>query len=422
MDRRTLMAGMLGTAAAASLWTAPSAFALGLPKDKIKRIRYYKTPTDAAGRPNIHQPTFNQSTNVVTIETEGGLIGIGEGGEPSTMEQCAGLLIGQDPFRAEHLWQRMFRGYFYPAGREKTHSLGGLDLALWDLKGKMLSLPVHEILGGAVRNFCECYNTAGIIPGVRQGMSIKERAQLTIAEGYRAFRMGAAEAPANGTYNTHERLNQLYEDCVQAREGVGKSGDWAVDFHQRFDLSDAIRGCNLIQDLTPYFVEDPVRAEAFLEDIPILRRKVNVPLAAGEEWGNRWDFNKLVENHDLDYVRATLPNVGGITEMMKIAAICETHFVGIVPHFTGPVATAALVNCLSTYSGPVLMEYNYQGRTLPHLPVCLDFKEGKLYPNERPGLGVELNMKALTQVTEITQPVTARAQTYFRPDGSITNW
>jgi L-alanine-DL-glutamate epimerase-like enolase superfamily enzyme len=257
---------------------------------------------------------------------------------------------------------------------------------------------------------------------MRRGMSIKERAQLTVAAGYRAFRMGAADAPANGPFNTHERLNQLYEDCVQARDGVGKNGDWCVDFHQRFDLSDAIRGCNLIENLTPYFVEDPVRAEAFLEDIPILRRKVNVPLAAGEEWGNRWDFNKLVENHDIDYVRATLPNVGGITEMMKIAAICETHFVGIVPHFTGPVATAALVNCLSTYSGPVLMEYNYQGRTLPHLPVCLDFKDGKLYPNERPGLGVELNMKALTPVTEITQPVTARAQTYFRPDGSITNW
>jgi L-alanine-DL-glutamate epimerase-like enolase superfamily enzyme len=316
----------------------------------------------------------------------------------------------------------MSRAFFYPPGREKEDALGALDLALWDLKGKALSLPIHEILGGAVRNFCECYNTSGIIPGIQPGMSIKERAHLTVAAGYRAFRMGAAEAPANGTYNTHERVNQLYEDCVQAREGVGKNGDWAVDFHQRFDLSDSIRGCNLIQDLSPYFVEDPVRAEAFLEDIPILRRKVNVPIAAGEEWGNRWDFNKLVENHDLDYVRATLPNVGGITEMMKIAAICETHFVGIVPHFTGPVATAALVNCLSTYSGPVLMEYNYQGRTLPHLPVCLDFKEGKLYPNERPGLGVELDMKALTLVTEITQPVTARAQTFFRPDGSITNW
>jgi galactonate dehydratase len=412
MHRRAFLKSLAAASGSGLIATLPARGAL--PKTKITRVRAYAPPN-----PN---PLFNQSDLIVTIETDAGLTGIGEGGSKQMLEQCAGRLIGKDPQYIERLWQDMSRAFFYPAGREKEDALGALDLALWDLKGKTLSLPVHEILGGAVRNFCECYNTSGIIPGVRRGMSIKERAQLTIAAGYRAFRMGAAEAPANGPYNTHERLNQLYSDCVQARDGVGKNGDWAVDFHQRFDLSESIRGCNLIQDLSPYFVEDPVRAEAFLEDIPILRRKVNVPIAAGEEWGNRWDFNKLVENHDLDYVRATLPNVGGITEMMKIAAICETHFVGIVPHFTGPVATAALVNCLSTYSGPVLMEYNYQGRTLPHLPVCLDFKEGKLYPNERPGLGVELDMKALTPVTEITQPVTARAQTYFRPDGSITNW
>src|SRR6202171_3871105 len=168
----------------------------------------------------------------------------------------------------------------------------------------------------------------------------------------------------------------------------------------------------MIESLAPFFVEDTVRAEAALEDLPILLKKLNVPIAAGEEWGNRWDCNKMVEHHDIDYVRATLPNVGGITEMMKIAAICETHFVGIVPHFTGPISTAALVNSLGQIYGPVLMEYNYGGRTLPHLPVCLDFKNGKLYPNERPGLGVELDMKQLKQIAEITQPVTNRAQTY----------
>jgi L-alanine-DL-glutamate epimerase-like enolase superfamily enzyme len=381
---------------------------------KITRVRAYRPPN-----PN---PLFNQSDVVVTIETDAGITGVGEGGSKEMLEQSAGRLIGRDPQHIERLWQDMSRAFFYPAGREKEDAIGALDLALWDLKGKVLQLPVHQILGGAVRNYCECYNTAGLIPGVKAGMSIRERAQLTIAAGYRAFRMGAADTPANTTYNTHERLNQLYEDCDQAREGVGKNGDWAVDFHQRFDLTEAVRGCELIQNLAPYFVEDPVRTEAFLEDIPLLRRKVSVPIAAGEEWGNRWDFNKLVENHDLDYVRATLPNVGGITEMLKIAAICETHFVGIIPHFTGPIATAALVNTLSTFSGPVLMEYNFQGRVLPHLPVCLDFKDGKLYPNERPGLGVELDMKQLTQMAEITEPVTARAQTYFRPDGSITNW
>jgi galactonate dehydratase len=99
-----------------------------------------------------------------------------------------------------------------------------------------------------------------------------------------------------------------------------------------------------------------------------------VPIAAGEEWGWRWDFNKLVENHDIDFNRCTLPNVGGITEYLKIMAMCETHAVGMVPHFTGPVATAALVHCLSTYPGTVLFEYNYGDRKIPYLPDYTDFK------------------------------------------------
>jgi L-alanine-DL-glutamate epimerase-like enolase superfamily enzyme len=411
MNRRTFLrisgASALGLAASRTIYAT-------LPKIKITRIRVYEPPNPT--------PLFNQSDLVVTIETDAGITGIGEGGSKDTLQQSAGRLIGRDPQFIERLWQDMSRAYFYPPGREKQDAIGALDLALWDIKGKAQNMPVHQVLGGMVRDHCECYNTAGIIPGVEPGMSLKERARLTIAAGYRAFRMGAADRPINTTYNTHERVNQLYEDCVQVREGVGKNGDWAVDFHQRFDLSDAIRGCDLIQQLAPYFVEDPVRAEAFNEDLPLLRSKVNVPLAAGEEWGNRWDFNKLVENHTIDYVRATLPNVGGITEMMKIAAICETHFVGMVPHFTGPIATAALVNSLGTFSGPLLMEYNFQGKTLPHVPVCLDFKDGKLFPNDRPGLGVELDMHYLKLIAEYTQPATARAQTYFRPDGSITNW
>jgi len=412
ITRRTILKAV---GSAASLGLARTSLAYrAIPAMKITRVRAYTPP-----EPN---PLFNQSDHVITIETDAGITGIGEGGSKEMLEQCAGRLIGRDPQFIERLWQDMSRAFFYPPGREKEDALGALDLALWDIKGKVQGVPVHQLVGGMVRNYCECYNTGGTIPGIQPGMSIKERAQLTIAAGYRAFRMGAADAPANTTYNTHERLNQLYRDCVQARDGVGTNGDWAVDFHQRFDLSEAVRGCDLIKDLAPFFVEDAVRAEAFAEDLPILRQKVDVPLAAGEEWGNRWDFNKLVENHSIDYVRATLPNVGGITEMMKVAALCETHFVGIVPHFTGPIATAALVNSLGTFSGPLLMEYNFQGKTLPHLPVCLDFKDGKLFPNSRPGLGVELDMKQLKLVTEITQPVTSRAQTYFRPDGSITNW
>jgi galactonate dehydratase len=413
MKRREFLKSLAATTIATGVRTLP-AYAAPLPKMKITRVRAYLPP-----HPN---PLFNQSDVVVTIETDAGITGIGEGGVKDTLSQSAGRLIGRDPQYIERLWQDMNRAFFYPAGRERTDAIGALDLALWDIKGKVQGLPVHQLLGGMVRDHVECYNTAGKIPGITKETSLKDRARLTIEAGYRAFRFGASEAPANGTYNTRERITIMREQCAQVREGVGKNGDWCIDFHQRFDLPDAIRGCNSIEDLAPFFVEDPVRTEGFQQDLPILRSKVNVPLAAGEEWGNRWDFNKLVEDHSIDFCRATLPNVGGITEMMKIAALCETHFVGIVPHFTGPIATAALVNSLGTFSGPVLMEYNYQGSTLDYLPKCLDFKDGKLYPNDRPGLGVELDLKLLTQIAEITEPVIARAQTYFRPDGSITNW
>ena len=412
MNRRSFLK-TLSASLALTATASPFAFA-AMPRMKITRVRAYLPPN-----PN---PLFNQSDVVVTIETNAGITGVGEGGSKDTLSQSAGRLIGRDPQHIEQLWQDMNRSFFYPAGREKEDGIGALDLALWDIRGKVLKLPVHALLGGMVRNYCELYNTAGKIPGITATTPVKERAQATMAAGYKCFRFGAVDSPANGVFDTRERINHMAEQCQQARDGVGQDGNWCIDFHQRFDLPDAVRGIRAITPLAPFFVEDPVRTEYFQQDLPTIRQKVDVPIAAGEEWGNRWDFNTLVEHHDIDFLRATLPNVGGITEMVKIMALCETHSVGIVPHFTGPIATAALVNTLGTYSGPVLMEYNYQGAELKHLPQCLDFKNGKLYPNDRPGLGVELDPKYLTQIMEVTQPVTARAQTYFRTDGSITNW
>lgn len=412
MHRRTFLQSLSAFTLASSLGSR-LAFA-ALPKMKITRVRVYLPP-------NAGQLLY-QSDLVVTVETDAGVTGIGEGGSKDLLISSAGRLIGRDPQNIERLWQDMNRAYFYPAGRERTHAIGALDLALWDIKGKVLNLPVHQILGGLTRNYCECYNGGGGLPGITDSSPLKDRARATIEAGFRAFRTGPGNVPANGTFNASQQVTALRETGAQCREGVGKDGDWAIDFHQRFELTEAVRGCDLLNEFAPFFIEDPVRADAFLQDLPILRTKVATPIAAGEEWGNKWDFNSLVEHHDVDYIRATLPNVGGITEMVKIAALCETHFVGIIPHFTGPIATAALVNCLGTYSGPVLFEYAFDGRTIAHLAACFDFKKGKLYPNDRPGLGIELDMSKLQLIAEITEPITARAQTYFRPDGSITNW
>jgi galactonate dehydratase len=419
MNRRTFLKSM--AAASTAAFVGPQRALATLPPAKITRVRIYEPP-------NLNQ-LFNQSTMLCTVDTDAGLTGIGEGGSKDTLEQCAGSLIGKNPFQIETIWQTEYMEWFYPPGREKIHAVGALDLALWDIKGKALGLPVHQLLNGSVRNYMECYPTTGL-PGQGGGrggagrggaqMSWKDRAAAVIAAGYKAFRIDGGAGMTGNTFTVHERVRELAKICGEIREGVGDKGDWSIDFHQKFDFPDALRLCKLIEDYEPYLVEDPTRVEAFLEDIPKLRRMTTCPLAAGEEWGQRWDFNKLVENHDIDYVRATLPNVGGITEMLKILALCETHAIGIVPHFTGPVSTAALANCLAPYPYPVMFEFNYGERPIDYLPECLNFKQGKLYTNDRPGLGVTLEMKLVKQIGEVTTPI--HRQIYSRPDGSLTHW
>ena len=214
MNRRTFFKA-LSAAPAATLLSASDAKA-DLPKAKITRVRIYRPPN--------FNPLFNQSNMVVTVETDAGITGIGEGGSKDTLEQCAGSLIGKNPFHTQAIWQETYIAWFYPPGREKAHAMGALDLALWDIKGKALGVPVHELLGGTARDYCECYATGGARPpGVAPNapLSLKERARATMEAGYRAFRMAPAEAPIGGVYDTRSVIRQVAQDCREVREAVG---------------------------------------------------------------------------------------------------------------------------------------------------------------------------------------------------------
>ncbi len=372
---------------------------------KITRVRFYSASS---------RTMFNQSAHVCTVETDAGITGVGEGGSPDTIRQTAGLLIGEHPSRIEHLWQLMYRGYFYPPGREKIHAVGALDLALWDIKGKALDIPVHQLLGGPVRNHIECYSTG--FPG--KG-SLRDTARACMDAGFRAFR--TSTTGSGNQFNSRHSVRDTYKNCVEIRKGVGPDGDWAIDYHTRLDMPDAVRLSTLIEELEPYFCEDLIRSEN-PSVYKQLRSQVKVPIAVGEQFGDRWDINELMEQRLIDYSRVSLPNAGGITEYMKIAAIAETHYVGLIPHFTGPISTAALVHACSTFPGPVLMEMTGNGiKEIAHLPRCYDFKDGKLWPNERPGLGVELDTSGLELAVEVTEKHEG-APLNRRPDGSITNW
>ncbi len=408
MNRRQVLRSMtLAGFGLVSERFVPSLFA-ALKKMKITRVRFFHVPSS--------RPIFNQSGHIVTVETDQGITGIGEGGTRDSIEQLGGMLIGQDPTRIEHLWQMMYRGYFYPPGREKLHALGALDLALWDIKGKVLGLPVHELLGGLTRDHIECYST-----GFPNQGNIRDTARACVEAGFRAFRTSVADPGAEQSFDAQRMIRKTYEQCKQIREGVGPDRDWAIDYHTRLDQAEAVRLSGLLEELDPFFVEDLVRSEN-PGVYRVLRQQVKVPIAVGEQFGDRWDINELVEQHLIDYSRVTIPNVGGVTEFMKLAALCETHYVGLVPHFTGPVSTAALVHACGASSAPALMEMTGAGpRAEPHLPQHFDFKNGKLWPNVRPGLGVEFDPSKAQQVLEVTQ-LSRPIRLFQRPDGSITNW
>ncbi len=374
---------------------------------KITRIRIYQ--------PQKRNQHFNQSDMLVAVETDAGLTGIGEGGSPDTLAQCAAMLINEDASRIQHSWQLMYRGWFYPAGREKLHALGALDLALWDLKGKQLGVPLYELLGGLTRDHVECYSTGYPWQG-----SLAETARACVEAGFRAFRTAVADPP-DKVFDARRMVDQTAANCRLIAEAVAGHGEWSIDFHTRLDLADAVRLCGLIEPLNPLFVEDPLRSEN-PGALAALRTLVKTPIAVGEQFGDRWDSHELLEKHLVDYTRVTLPNVGGVTEWMKIAALCETHYVGMVPHFTGPVSLAALVHVLCALPVPAVCEIAGPAPKLPpHLKQAADFRAGKLWPNTRPGLGVEFDPAGAELVAEISEHH-APIPTYRRPDGSYTNW
>ncbi len=375
---------------------------------KITKISHYRDP-------EYLKPTFAQARDIVVVETNAGITGIGEGGSKEMIQNCAEMLIGEDPFRIEHLWQKVYRQYFYPSGRERLHAMGGLDMALWDIKGKYFKTPIYELLGGLTRNYLPCYST-----GFPDQGSVKETARACIDAGFYAYRVGTvSDGPV---FDSHKFLDENYRFYEQVREGVGEKGQWCTDFHTRFDTAEAVTMARMIEPLKPLFVEDLIRSEN--PSLPALRDRINVPIAVGEHFGDRWDINELIEENLIDHSRVTLPNVGGITEMKKIAALCETHYVGMIPHFTGPISTAALVHVLASSSGFVMTELTKDGPAeISYLnDDYLSFKNGKLYPNERPGLGIEFKPEKIELVNVITKGSAYDHPVFERGDGSITNW
>ena len=372
-------------------------------------------------------PVFNGARNnlFVIVDTDEGISGVGESGLSNrelavigAIEHFKPLLIGQDATRIEHIWQTLFRGGFFPANRVLCSAISAIDIALWDIQGKALGVPVYRLLGGLVRDKVVCYPHTQVAGESDDVDGLVENCRKAVAEGWRFVRWGL---PQHGdVLEPPQAIRTALKQLEAVRRALGDEIEICLDVHTRLDLSDAVRLCRASEPFRPFFMEDPLRAEN-PHLYRRLRQQTAVPLAAGEQFASKWEFRELIEDDLIDYCRVDLCIVGGLTEARKIAGWCETHAIKLATHNPlGPVSTAACLQLNLACSNVGVQEQPRRpGTSLTDVvPVQVDWQDGYLLPPTRPGLGVEFDREAARRSPfQMTEGPHLR-----RLDGALTNW
>ena len=368
--------------------------------------------------------TEGRNSLFVVVDTDEGIHGVGESGVGGRMQAIIGAvehlrpqLVGQDPFRIGHLWQVMYRGGFFPAKLILSSAASAIDIALWDIKGKALGVPVYELMGGRQRDKVVCYphnrgHATEIAPLVESCLETKEA-------GWKFVRWGL---PQDGLIlEPRQAVRTALAQFQAVREAVGDDIELCFDVHTRLDLPDVVWFCREVESLHPFFIEDPLRSEN-PDSFKTLRPRTAVPLAAGEQFGSKWQFRQLIEEEWIDYARTDLCIVGGLTEALKIAGWCETHYIKMATHNPlGPVSSAACLHLnLACANFGVQEQPRRPGTSMTEtVPVQVEWEDGYLLPPDRPGLGVEFDREAARR--HPLQQSTGRPN-LRRLDGGFTNW
>ena len=366
----------------------------------------------------------------VRVDTDVGIYGLGEVGMTRTgqavakaVEHLADLVIGEDPLSTERLWQHMFRRNFFPATGVYSCAISAIDIALWDIKGKALGVPVYKLLGGPVRDKVVCYPHC-------QGNStdkLIENCVEHVEKGWKFVRWGQPETGGTlevrdtGILDPMKSIELGEEQMARVREAVGPDIQIAFDVHTRLDTHYVTNFCRRVEKYNPFFIEDPLRAEN-PGSYRTLARHVNVPIAAGEQWSNKWQFREVIEEELISFARIDLCNVGGITEALKITHWAETHYIDIAPHNPlGPVSAAACTAlCMASTNVGVLEMPQRPGTFSQALfPQQIGWQDGFAYAPDTPGLGVDMDLEvaAASPVTSDDWP-----PRLSREDGAFTNW
>ena len=364
---------------------------------------------------------------LVKVETDEGIYDWGESGVSSrelavkgVVEHYREWLIGRDPMQRGALWQEMYRSQYFEGGRVLTGAISAIDIALYDIAGKKLGVPVYELLGGKHRDWVPTFATgSGNTPE-----EMIDVARRIIASGFDCFRLHRNYEPEEeNVYEPREAIALSAEGLIKAREALGTRPVIGYDFHHRLSVAEAASFCQMMPSHTLDFLEEPIRDETPAA-YEALRGMTQIPFAIGEEFASKWQFLPYIEMGLNNYVRIDICNVGGLTEAMKVVGWAEAHYIDLMPHNPlGPICVAATSHMAMAAANFSWLEIRESpGEELDFyskevFPVQPEIGPGRVTVLDQPGLGVEVDEASLTEPFRHSEMPHLK-----RNDGSHTNW
>ncbi|GAA2799171.1 galactonate dehydratase [Kribbella solani] len=362
------------------------------------------------------------------IDTDAGISGWGEPIVEGRAEAVQGAvaammenLVGADPLRTEEHWQVLAKGGFYRGGAVLSSALAGIDQALWDIKGRFHDVPVHELLGGPVRDRVRVYTW---VHGA-DNAELVDQAQAKVAKGFTAMKLNLSEALP--PIPSAAQLRAAVSRVEALRSALGDDIDIALDFHGRFSTAATRQILPLLEPLLPMFVEEPVTPE-YSRDLRRITESTSIPIAVGERLFSRWDFRDVLPT-GIAVAQPDISHAGGISELRRIAAMAEAYDVNVAPHCPlGPITLAASLQIDFAIPNFLIqeqslgIEYGGGNELLDYLvdPTVFAFADGHVRRPTGPGLGIEVNEEVVRAAA--AEPHRWRSPVLRHDDGSFAEW
>ncbi len=363
---------------------------------------------------------FRTNWAFVKIYTDEGITGVGEGTLEykekaflGALEHIKEYLIGQDPRDIEKHWHMIYRDAYWRGGPVLMSALSAIECALWDILGKSLNVPVYQLLGGKYNDKVRIY-VNGWFAGAKEPEEFAEKAKIAVKRGVSAMKWD----PFGKNYLqiSNAELNKALKNVAAVREAVGDDVDLLIEGHGRFDVPTGIKIAKELEQFKPMFFEEPVPPDN-LEALAAVRAKSPVAISAGERLYSRWDYRKLFDIRACDYIQPDISHAGGISELKKIAAEAETHYIPFAPHNpSGPVANAATLQLAAACPNFCILEIMYSDVEWRKEVTneSLEYKDGYITIPSKPGLGIEINEDAC-----LSHPYTPHTLRHYT--GQLTN-